>query len=292
MRRFFIKRCLKAALVLMILSSCLMPVLSAAETKSSPNSPNIHQEVLLNKERIFKAAARQHSFLSVGGFFGFLVWLLLFVNSLFGIAFLFTAFVSVRRNRTYPRELIHRVRQVLHDGELGFALEACVPSDTPLAHILFEGFKCIGDGFEACRDAMMIAVKAEKERLLKPVRALTTCAIFAIALGITGWVVSIVISVKRFAVNPEISNYQELAYAVGQSFYPLIVGILFACFAFFIFNYAVGKVNRIIVNTELLAFDLIKVLRGAHVEGEIPDIATMTQLLDFNTMANVPESRV
>ncbi|MFA7229933.1 MAG: MotA/TolQ/ExbB proton channel family protein [Victivallaceae bacterium] len=250
-------------------------------------------ETMLNKEKIDNARLHRHSFLIVGGFWSFLVWVLLFVNTIFTVFFIIITMSNVRRNRIFPKELIQRVQQVLGDGELGFAMEACVPSDTPLARILFEAFKNIGDGFDACRDAMNTALKAEKEKLMKPVCALVACAILSIGLGMICTVLGLMKTLDVFAANPEIGSFQEMAYASGQTFYSLIIGILCACAAFLLYNYAASKVNRIIINTEKLAIDLVKVLRGAHVHGNLQSITTMTQLLDYNSMNNIPpDSRV
>ena len=128
--------------------------------------------VAMNKENIESSMTSRHSFLVVGGLPGVMVWMAIFVNTVLTLFFSLLVFIHVRRNRVYPKELIHRIKHVLADGELGFAMEACVPGKNPLSRILFEAFKNINDGFDACYDAMQIAVKAETEKLFKPVRAL------------------------------------------------------------------------------------------------------------------------
>ncbi len=240
------------------------------------------------RQLIENAKFKRHFFLRTGGLPGFLVWVLLVVNFLLVIYFLTQVMIYVHRNRAFPRELIKRVQQVLHDGELGFAMEACVPYKTPLARILFEGFKNIGDGFDACQDSMVIAVSAEKEKLMKPVRSLIACAIFALTLGWLGWAIGLASALQTFAADSTPESLHTFAYTASQAFYPLIVSGILACSAFYVANYAVGKVNRIIVNTEKIATDLVKVLRGANIEGSVPDMSTMTQLLNYNSITNIP----
>jgi biopolymer transport protein ExbB/TolQ len=244
--------------------------------------------IAMNKEKIENAQTKRHSFLVAGGFLGFLVWMAMFVNSGITLFLAVLVFTHVRRNRIYPRDLVQRVKQILADGELGFAMEACVPGKTPLSRILFEAFKNIGDGFEACRDAMQIAVKAETEKLHKPVRAIVTCGIFSICLGLLGASLGVMDVFSTFADNPEIGNFQQAALELCQTTYFLTVGIIGAGIAFLLHHYADGKVARIIVNTEKIAYDLIKVLRGVHVAGELPDMSTMTQLINYNSLKNIP----
>jgi biopolymer transport protein ExbB/TolQ len=244
--------------------------------------------VAMNKKKIENSLTKRQPFLVAGGFLGFLVWMAMFVNSGITLFLAVLVFTHVRRNRIYPRELIQRVRRILADGELGFAMEACVPGRTPLSRILFEAFKNIGDGFDACFDAMQIAVKAETEKLYKPVRAIVTCGIFSICLGLLGASLGVMDVFSAFADNPEIGNFQQAAFELCQTTYFLTVGIVGAGIAFLLHHYADGKVARIIVNTEKIAYDLIKVLRGVHVAGELPDMSTMTQLINYNSLKNIP----
>lgn len=265
------------------------PVVTTAAAQQAGQEhvqPGIMQET--RSQAVENARSKRRFFLRTGGLPGFVVWVLLVVNFLLVIFFLTEVMVYVHRNRAFPRELVKRVQQVLHDGELGFAMEACVPYKTPLARILFEGFKNIGDGFDACQDAMVIAVSAEKEKLMKPVRSLIACAIFALTLGWLGWAIGLTCALRAYAADAGPGSLHSFAYTASQAFYPLIVSGVLACAAFYVANYAVGKVNRIIVNTEKIATDLMKVLRGANIEGSVPDISTMTQLLNYNSITNIP----
>jgi biopolymer transport protein ExbB len=260
------------------------PVSALGDVSTMPNN----MVVAMNKEKIESSMTSRHSFLVVGGLPGFMVWMAIFVNTVLTLFFSLLVFIHVRRNRVYPKELIHRIKHVLADGELGFAMEACVPGKNPLSRILFEAFKNINDGFDACYDAMQIAVKAETEKLFKPVRALVTCGIFSICLGLFGASLGVMEVFRNFANNPEIGNFQQAAFELSQTTYFLAVGIFGAGIAFLLHHYADGKVSRIIVNTEKIAYDLIKVLRGVHVAGELPDMSTMTQLINYNSLKNIP----
>lgn len=234
----------------------------------------------LESEKVQKAVAKRKPFLKAGGFMGFVFWVLMFLNA---ILFVFTASFTwsfIRRHRTYPRELVHRVNSVLHDGELGFAMEACAPCKTPLSRILFSAFKNIADGFEVCKDEMNIAIKAEHERMLKSARALLNCAVYSFVLGLLGFAMVLILALKDFATNSNICHWQQLAYSAAQSFYPLLTGLIIACIAFWFYQYCIGKINRIIINTEKIAYDLIKILRGINLDDEVPEFATMTRLLD------------
>ena len=246
----------------------------------------------MNGAKVKDAVFKHKSFLTAGGFWGFLVWILLLLNTIFFVSAAGVTWVFIRRHRTYPKELVHRVKTVLYDGELGFAMEACSPCNTPLGRTLFSAFKNISDGFEVCKDEMNIALKAEHERLLKTTRMLLNCAIYSAVLGFLGSGLVLFYSLRKFAENARIGNFQELAFASSQAFYPLIAGLLVAYIAFWFHQYCLGKINRIIINTEKIAYDLIKVLRGIRIEDDLPDLPTMTRLMNPRSIISLSKDKI
>ncbi|MDD5698954.1 MAG: MotA/TolQ/ExbB proton channel family protein [Victivallaceae bacterium] len=249
-------------------------------------------EQKLNSEKVKSALLRRRPLPVAGGFWGFVVWVLLLLNAIFFLGAAAAAWCFIRRHRTYPKELVHRVKTVLYDGELGFAMEACAPCKTPLSRILFSAFKNIADGFEVCKDEMYIALKAEYERMLKTTRLLLNCAVYSSVLGLLGFGAVVILALKDFSVNSRPGNWQELAYAGAQSFFPLMTGLITAYIAFWFYQYCVGKINRIIINTEKIAYDLIKFLRGIHLEDELPDLPTMTRLLNPRSIVSLPKNKI
>lgn len=234
---------------------------------------------------------KRKSCLVAGGFWGFFIWILLLLNFILFCAAAIVTWCFIRRHRTYPKELVHRVKTVLYDGELGFAMEACSPYNTPLGRILFSAFKNINDGFEVCKDEMNIALKAEYERMLKSTRLLLNCAVYSSVLGFLGASMIIFHALRQFSSATGVCNWHELAHTASQSFCPLITALIIAYIAFWFYQYCLGKINRIIINTEKIAYDLIKVLRGIHVEDDLPDLPTMTRLLSPHSIAGLSQDQ-
>lgn len=248
-------------------------------------------EKKISGEKKEKEFFKRQSFLVAGGFWGFVVWILLLLNFVFLCSAALITWCFIRRHRTYPKELVHRVKTVLYEGELGFAMEACSPYNTPLGRILFSAFRNIADGFEVCKDEMNIALKAEYERMLKTTRLLLNCAIYSSVLGLLGASTVLVRALRNFASDTGVCSWHELAYTVSQSFHPLIAALIIAYIAFWFYQYCLGKINRIIINTEKIAYDLIKVLRGIHLEDDLPDLPTMTRLLSPHSIAGLAQDK-
>ncbi len=285
-------------MIIMVMFGGFISTLTAADENADSNSMETNLEALVankilkqlkplnqirevNQESVKVAKSQKQFFLFSGGIFGFLTWLLLLVNT--GIAVLLLARVldHIHKSRILPKKLIDTVRAHLADGELGYAIGCCNESEIPLARIMLSAFKYIEDGFDAAKDAMHIAVRTEEERLWKPIKTLLPCGIIAFTVGLCGTLIILISLLKGYAVNSSVGASQALAYASAQACYPLIAGVAVSCVIFLFFVYASIKVSRIVVNTEMLAFDIIKVLRGAElVDDDFPKIGTMTQLIN------------
>ncbi len=240
----------------------------------------------LNQIKKVKIAAVKSSrkqerfFIFAGGLFGFITWVILILNIVGAAIILIKVLDHIHKGRILPKKLIDTVRAHLAEGELGFAISSCNESDVPLARILLAAFKYIEDGFDAAKDAMHIAVKTEEEKLWKPIKYLLPCGAIAFTVGLCGSFIMIISLLKDYAANSTVGAGQLLAFSVAQGLYPLILGTIIACVIFLFYVYASIKASRIAVNTEMLAFDIIKVLRGAElVDDDFPKIGTMTQLI-------------
>ena len=263
-------------------------------------SKEVHKEVeakenfdkIMNNRKISKAISKRKTIWIAGGFWGFFIWILLILNTVLFCGASITVWWFIRRHRTYPKELVHKMQSVLYDNELGFAMEICSSGKTPLARILFSTFKNIADGFEICKDEMNIALKAEYERMLKTTRLLLNCAIYSFVLGLLSSGMILAKALNHFSTNFDISNWQELAYSCSQSFYPLIIGLVISYVAFWFYQYCLGKINRIIINTEKIAYDLIKILRGINLEDDLPDLPTMTRLLNPQSIISLSKDKI
>jgi biopolymer transport protein ExbB/TolQ len=278
------------ALIAMFLGAFTQTCFSQALVAKTKQDAKIQYEI--NSKNVDKAYFKRRPFWVAGGFWGFLIWVLILFNTIMFCASAISSWIFIRHHRAYPRELVHKVKSVLYDDSLGFAMEACSPCKTPLGRILFSSFKNIADGFDVCKDEMVIAVKAEHERMLKGARLLLNCAIYSAVLGFLGSGMVLFNALRDFSMNSDAGNWQELAYTCSQSFYPLLTGFAIAYIAFWFHKYCLGKINRIIINTEKIAYDLIKILRGINLEEDMPDLPTMTRLLNPSSVVSLSKNKI
>jgi biopolymer transport protein ExbB/TolQ len=246
----------------------------------------------INCENVKIADSKRKSFLAAGHFWGFAIWILLLLNTILFLSAAIASWNFIRKHRAYPRELVHRVKTVLNKGDLGFVMEACTPCNTPLSRILFSAFKNVSEGFEVCKEEMRFALKAEYERMLKTTRLLLNCSVYSFVLGLLGCGVSLLYALRSFSENDRLSNWQELAYSTAQSLYPLMAGLVIAYLAFWFYQYCIGKINRIKINTEKIAYDLIKYLREVHMDEDLLELATMTRLIDPKTIVSLSKDKL
>lgn len=291
MKKIFKRRQTHIIVIIAMIFCACAPICFSQEIHEKIENVEKFERMMTNR-KIKTAISKRRTFWVAGGFWGFFIWILLVLNIALFCAAAVIVWWFIRRHRTYPKELVHKVQSVLYDNDLGFAMEACSSGKTPLARILFSTFKNIADGFEVCKDEMNIALKAEYERMLKTTRLLLNCAIYSFVLGLLGSGMVLVKALNHFSTNSGAGNWQELAYSCSQSFYPLLTGLVIAYIAFWFYQYCLGKINRIIINTEKIAYDLIKILRGINMEDELLDLPTMTRLLNPQSIISLSKDRI
>jgi len=133
-------------IALLVMLFCAFPQNCFSQTPVQGVTAVEKIEHKINSEKVSRAYAKRKVFWVAGGFWGFLIWILIIFNIILFLGTAINSWIFIRRHRAYPKELVHKVKSVLYDDSLGFAMEACSPCRTPLGRILFSAFKNIADG--------------------------------------------------------------------------------------------------------------------------------------------------
>ena len=197
-----------------------------------------------------------------------LIWVLIFATSAATLALIIDGFLSIKTDKIMPPELINSVRTALDDGDLAAALEACEVNPGPLSNILLAGFNNVSEGFEVIMDAVANTAEIESEKLMQRVNYLNLCGSIAPMLGLMGTVTGMVAAFASLGSASGAAKQAQLAMNISQALYTTAFGLLISVPAILAFTFVRNNASKIILNMEILTFDLIKVLRGAEVEEE------------------------
>lgn len=201
------------------------------------------------------------------GFLGVVLWLLLLLTSIAGMALIVDSFLTIKPSRIMPDGLVANVKSAMEQGDVMKSLKHCEAEPGPLANILSAGFSNVEEGYDVIQEAVGIAADLESEKLLQRVNYLNVVGNLAPMLGLMGTVQGMIKAFNTLA-SAGASAAGLLALAISQALYTTLFGLFIAVPALAFFYFFRNRATNIILNMEGLTMDEIKILRNVEVVEE------------------------
>lgn len=183
----------------------------------------------------------------------------------FGIAV--ERFIVLRRAAIGSRDFMEAVRQVLRQGRVEDALVMASEADAPIARILKAGLLKAARGRDEITDAMENAGKLEVPRLERYLAGLATCASVAPLLGLLGTVQGMIKCFAAIQFKQGLVNPSDLAGGIGNALVTTASGLVVAIPALIVYNYFVTRVDRLTVQFEVGAAEVVDLIAVDDAEG-------------------------
>jgi biopolymer transport protein ExbB len=230
----------------------------------------------LNKEAAAEAApAESHAnmnFITIvtrAGWFGVMIWLMLFAGSIICVALAIDSGMMIREKKIAPPALVDSVRTAMEQGDIMKALKHCEEMPGPLANVLSAGFSNVKEGFEVVQDAVGVAADMESEKLLQKITYLSVISNTTPMLGLIGTVQGMIFAFFTLGTQQAGAAQQAmLALNISHGLWATAVGLATAVPATIFFYFFKNKATRIILSMEAMTLDLIKSLRNIEVVEE------------------------
>jgi biopolymer transport protein ExbB len=174
--------------------------------------------------------------------------------------------VTVKREKIMPDSLVEGVRESLTSGDLENALVACETNPSPLANILMAGFGNITEGYDVIQEAVTKTTEMETEKLIQRISYLNLCGQLAPMLGLLGTVTGMVGAFSTLGASSGGANAKLLAANISVALWTTAVGLIISIPALLAYTFLKNYATRMLIETETIVLDLIKVLRNAEVE--------------------------
>ena len=194
------------------------------------------------------------------------VWILLFLTSFAMVGIIIHSAIMTRRKRLLPNNLINEVRKSINEGDLDTAIDVCENTPGPMANILTTGFSNISEGFEAVQEAVSSAIELESERIMQRIRYLNLCGQIAPLLGLLGTVTGMVTAFRGLAQTTGAEKTRLLAESISNALWTTTMGLLIAVPALLAFALLKNYATQLLLQSEAIVIDFIKILRGAEIE--------------------------
>ena len=190
-------------------------------------------------------------------------WLMfpLFACSVIAIAIIAERFWSLQTKRIAPPELITQIWQWLRYNQVDKDRIKSLQNNSPLGRILAAGLAERNAPRDITKESIEDTGRHVTALMEKNLHTLGTIAAISPLIGLLGTVVGMI---KVFAAitTSGVGNPETLAGGISEALITTAAGLVVAIPSVIFYRYFRGKINRLVVNMEEQAMQLIEILHG------------------------------
>jgi len=193
-----------------------------------------------------------------------------------GLAIAFERVISLNRADVNTRKFILNVKRALEDGGISAAEEVCANTRGPVASVFQAGLLRVDEGIDAVEKAVVAYGSIEMSFLERGLVWLSLFIALAPMFGFLGTVVGMVEAFDAIEAAGDISP-SLVARGIKIALLTTVFGLIAAIILQFFYNYAVSKIDRIVVEMEEASIELIDslvLMKAGQPLTESPGIST------------------
>ncbi len=203
--------------------------------------------------------------LSVGNLIrdsGFIGWIIV-AESVVGLALIIEAWVSLKREKLAPPELIDEVTALFDERQYQEAMELCENEQTFFTRVCGAGIAKIGHPFEVITHALSEMGDEESVRLQQKLGWLSVVSATAPMLGLLGTVQGMILAFHQIAASGGQATPADLAGAISIALLTTLFGLMVAIPVITITAYLRNRLVRSIIEVGAIVEDLFDRFRPA-----------------------------
>jgi biopolymer transport protein ExbB len=193
-----------------------------------------------------------------------------------GLAIAFERIITLNRADINTRKFIVRVKKALEEGGISSAEEVCANTRGPVASVFQAGLLRADEGIDAVEKAVVSYGSIEMSFLERGMVWLSLFISIAPMFGFLGTVIGMVLAFDAIAQAGDISP-SLVAGGIQVALLTTVFGLIVAIILQFFYNYAVSKIDRIVVEMEEASIELIDslvLLQHGRPLAEAPGVTT------------------
>ncbi len=195
--------------------------------------------------------------------------------SLLLVALIFERTVSLRRGRIIPRPFVRRFLEQIRDGQLDrdAALQLCLENRSPVAAVFAAAVRKWGRPGVEVEQAIIDGGERVTNGLRRYLRVFNGIATISPLLGLLGTVFGMIAAFNAIATSDAMGRPELLANGISQALLTTAAGLSIAIPALIFYMYFVSRVDRLIIDIDALAQDLVNLISAEELEREKkPDV--------------------
>lgn len=194
----------------------------------------------------------------VGG--GIIGWVIILL-SIISLALAIEHFVTIRRDKLVPPELIDEIEALFEEEEYQEALELCENEPNFLTNVLSAGLPKINAGFDAMEKAMDEVAEEETIKLHQKIGWLSLIGNIAPMMGLFGTVLGMIGAFNEITRLGANVTPKDLSAGISTALITTLFGLFVAMPALFFFFLFRNKVIKVSLEITAIAADLVERFR-------------------------------
>lgn len=190
---------------------------------------------------------------------GPIVWVIVAAGALAFVVFVERA-LHLHRARIRSDDFLKGVLTVLRRGNIAEALTICEETPGPVAYLVKTAILHRADGREAQRSALEDASRAEISRMERRLVVVATVAQIAPLLGLLGTVLGMIDAVIVLQLQGDLIQSASIMRGLVRALVTTGAGLTVAIPCYAAFNLLVIKIDRIVLDMERVASELLAFL--------------------------------
>ena len=190
---------------------------------------------------------------------GPVIWLILIAAAAAAVVFVERA-LFCHRSQINSAEFLNGVRTVMKRGNVVEAISICDATPGPVARLVKAAILAREHGRERVREAVEEAGLTEVPRLEEKLNLLATIAQIAPLLGLFGTIVGFIDVFGQIEQAGLYANIEMLSHGVWKALVCAAGGIAVAIPAHTGYNYLVSRVNKIVLDMERAAAEIVNIV--------------------------------
>ena len=195
------------------------------------------------------------STIAAGGIIGYVIILM----SLVVVAFIIENFMTIRRNRLVPRELVEQLSVHIKEEKYDDARGLCASDGSFLAQVINAGLGQVGAmfGFFDMQNAMQEASERSVSKLYRKLEYLSFIGASAPILGLLGTVTGMIRAFNQIALTEGTAKPSQLAGGISEALITTCLGLIVALPAMFFVTFFRNRIDSYVAEAETLVDKLM-----------------------------------
>ena len=197
---------------------------------------------------------------------GILLWVI-FGSGLLAFVVFVERTLHLHRARIRYKDFLKGIFNILNRKNITEALTICEETPGPVAYIVRAAILHRQEGREAMIAATRDATAAETSRMERRLVVVSTVAQIAPLLGLLGTVVGMTESALLMANEAPLIQSSDVLHGLVRALITTAAGLMVAVPCYVGFNLLVVKIDRLILDMDQAASEIVSFLMGGHVAG-------------------------